>query len=124
MLKEIIAVFIGGGIGSILRFLLNKIEIVSENNYPYSTFISNVVGCFILGLVLGYFIKNGSNNSTLFVFLTVGLCGGFTTFSTFSNENLQLIQNGHILSFLIYTLLRLILGIMFVYFGTIFYKNM
>ena len=124
MLKEIIAVFIGGGIGSILRFLLNKIEIVSENNYPYSTFISNVIGCFILGLVLGYFIKNGSNNSTLFVFLTVGLCGGFTTFSTFSNENLQLIQNGHILSFLIYTLLSLILGIMFVYFGTIFYKNL
>ena len=124
MLKEIVAVFIGGGIGSVLRFLLNKIEIVSENNYPYSTFISNVVGCFILGLVLGYFIKNGSNNSTLFVFLTVGLCGGFTTFSSFSNENLQLIQNGHILSFLIYTLLSLILGIMFVYFGTIFYKNM
>ena len=124
MLKEIVAVFIGGGIGSVLRFLLNKIEIVSENNYPYSTFISNVVGCFILGLVLGYFIKNGSNNSTLFVFLTVGLCGGFTTFSTFSNENLQLIQNGHILSFLIYTLLSLILGIMFVYFGTIFYKNL
>ena len=124
MLKEIIAVFIGGGIGSVLRFLLNKIEIVSENNYPYSTFISNVVGCFILGLVLGYFIKNGSNNSTLFVFLTVGLCGGFTTFSSFSNENLQLIQNGHILSFLIYTLLSLILGIMFVYFGTIFYKNL
>lgn len=124
MLKEIIAVFIGGGIGSVLRFLLNKIEIVSENNYPYSTFISNVVGCFVLGLVLGYFIKNGSNNSTLFVFLTVGLCGGFTTFSSFSNENLQLIQNGHILSFLIYTLLSLILGIMFVYFGTIFYKNL
>ena len=124
MLKEIVAVFIGGGIGSVLRFLLNKIEIVSENNYPYSTFISNVVGCFILGLVLGYFIKNGSNNSTLFVFLTVGLCGGFTTFSTFSNENLQLLQNGHILSFLIYTLLSLILGIMFVYFGTIFYKNL
>ena len=124
MLKEIIAVFIGGGIGSVLRFLLNKIEIVSENNYPYSTFISNVVGCFILGLVLGYFIKNDSNNSILFVFLTVGLCGGFTTFSSFSNENLQLLQNGHILSFLIYTLLSLILGIMFVYFATIFYKNM
>jgi len=124
MLKEIIAVFIGGGIGSVLRFLLNKIEIVSENNYPYSTFISNVVGCFILGLVLGYFIKNDSNNSILFVFLTVGLCGGFTTFSSFSNENLQLLQNGHILSFLIYTLLSLILGIMFVYFGTILYKNL
>ena len=124
MLKEIIAVFIGGGIGSVLRFLLNKIEIVSENNYPYSTFISNVVGCFILGLVLGYFIKNDSNNSILFVFLTVGLCGGFTTFSSFSNENLQLLQNGHILSFLIYTLISLTLGVMFVYFGTIFYKNL
>ena len=48
MLKEIIVVFIGGGIGSILRFLFNKIEIVSENNFPYSTFISNFLGCFAL----------------------------------------------------------------------------
>ena len=71
MLKEIIAVFIGGGLGSVLRYLVNKIEIISENNFPYSTFISNFLGCFILGLVLGYFIKNENPNSILFVFLSV-----------------------------------------------------
>ncbi len=124
MLKEIIAVFIGGGIGSILRFLVNKIEIISENNFPYSTFISNFLGCFILGLVLGYFIKSENPNSVLFVFLTVGLCGGFTTFSSFSYENLQLLQNGEILTFLIYLLGSLIVGIISVYIGMLIFKTL
>ena len=122
MLKEIIAVFIGGGLGSVLRFLVNKIEIVSENNFPYSTFISNFLGCFILGLVLGYFIKNENPNSILFVFLTVGVCGGFTTFSSFSNESLQLIQNGQIFTFLIYLLVSLVVGILSVYGGATIFK--
>ena len=124
MLKEIIAVFIGGGLGSVLRFLVNKIQIVSENNFPYSTFISNFLGCFILGLVLGYFIKNENPNSILFVFLTVGLCGGFTTFSSFSNESLQLIQNGEILTFLTYLLGSLVVGILSVYGGAIVFKSL
>ena len=122
MLKEIIAVFVGGGLGSVLRFLVNKIEIISEHNFPYSTFISNFLGCFILGLVLGYFIKNENPNSILFVFLTVGLCGGFTTFSSFSNESLQLIQNGEIFTFLTYSLSSLVVGIVSVYAGTIMFK--
>ena len=124
MLKEIIVVFIGGGIGSILRFLFNKIEIVSENNFPYSTFISNFLGCFILGLVLGYFIKSENPNSVMFVFLTVGLCGGFTTFSSFSYENLQLLQNGEILTFLIYLLGSLMVGIISVYVGMLIFKTL
>tara|TARA_B100000945_G_C20222292_1_gene521188 strand:- start:227 stop:601 length:375 start_codon:yes stop_codon:yes gene_type:complete len=122
MLKEIIAVFVGGGLGSVLRFLVNKIEIISENNFPYSTFISNFLGCFILGLVLGYFIKNENPNSILFVFLTIGLCGGFTTFSSFSNESLELIQNGEIFTFLTYSLSSLVVGIVSVYAGTIMFK--
>ena len=122
MLKEIIAVFIGGGLGSVLRFLINKIEIISDNNFPYSTFISNFLGCLILGIVLGYFIKNENTNSMLFVFLTVGICGGFTTFSSFSNESLQLIQNGEIFTFLAYLLGSLVIGIMSVYMGTLTFK--
>ena len=124
MLKEIIAVFIGGGLGSVLRFLVNKIQIVSENNFPYSTFTSNFLGCFILGLVLGYFIKNENPNSILFLFLTVGLCGGFTTFSSFSNESLQLIQNGEILTFLAYLFSSLVVGILSVYGGAIIFKSL
>ena len=119
-----IAVFIGGGLGSVLRFLVNKIEIISENNFPYSTFTSNFLGCFILGLVLGYFIKNENPNSILFLFLTVGLCGGFTTFSSFSNESLQLIQNGEILTFLAYLFSSLVVGILSVYGGAIIIKSL
>jgi len=122
MLKEIIAVFIGGGLGSMLRYLVNKIEIISNNNFPYSTFISNFLGCFILGLVMGYFIKNENPNSILFIFLTVGLCGGFTTFSSFSNESLQLIQNGEIFTFLTYLLGSLVVGILSVYGGITIFK--
>ena len=124
MLKEMIAVFIGGGLGSVLRFLVNKIEIFSENNFPYSTFTSNFLGCFILGLVLGYFIKNENPNSILFLFLTVGLCGGFTTFSSLSNESLQSIRNGEILTFLAYLFSSLVVGILSVYGGAIIIKSL
>ena len=122
MLKEIVAVFIGGGIGSSMSYLINKSSFIMPNSFPYSTFITNIIGCFILGLTIGYFLKNNNQNSLIFVFLTTGICGGFTTFSTFSNEGLTLINNGNYLTFLIYTMISIILGLLAVYFGTIIYK--
>ena len=122
MLKEIIAVFIGGGIGSILRFLISRINIINNSNFPYPTFISNVLGCILLGIFLSYFVKYNDTESTFFIFLTVGVCGGFTTFSSFSNESLQLIQNGQIMTFLIYLFLSFATGLIGIYLGTLIFK--
>lgn len=124
MIKEIIAVFIGGGIGSLLRYLINKIEWLSIYNFNYSTLISNILGCLILGLAVGYFLKNNNHNSITFIFLTVGLCGGFTTFSAFSIENLNIIQNGEFLKFFTYVITSLLSGILSVYAGINLYKHL
>ena len=122
MFREIVAVFVGGGIGSIIRYLITKISFFSFNSFPYSTFISNIIGCFILGLALTYFMKNDSQNSTIFIFIAVGFCGGFTTFSTFSSEGLELINNGNLITFIVYTFTSIFLGIVAVYLGASIYK--
>ena len=122
MIKEIIAVFVGGGIGSLLRYLINKIEWLSIYNFNYSTLISNILGCLILGLAVGYFLKNNNHNSITFIFLTVGLCGGFTTFSAFSMENLNILENGEFLKFFTYVMASLLSGILSVYAGINLYK--
>ena len=122
MFREIVAVFVGGGIGSIIRYLITKVSFFSSNSFPYSTFISNIIGCFILGLALTYFMKNDSQNSTIFIFIAVGFCGGFTTFSTFSSEGLELLNNGNLITFIVYTFTSIFLGIIAVYLGASIYK--
>ena len=124
MLKEILAVFIGGGLGSSLRYLISKAYFISNSNFPYSTFISNALGCILLGILVGYFIKQDAYQSTVFLFLTVGFCGGFTTFSSFSYESLELIQSGQTLTFFTYLFLSFFTGITGLYFGTILFKSL
>ena len=117
MIKNILLVFIGGGLGSVCRYLISEIIFLKKFDFPYPTFISNVLGCFLIGLALGWSIKNSELNSSLMILFTVGFCGGFTTFSSFSQESLTLINNNQLFYFFSYLLLSITIGILFVYIG-------
>ena len=116
-MKQFLLVFIGGGLGNVFKFFLSKISFFNYSKFPIPTLLSNTVGCFILGLVLGYAIKNEHLNSPQTILLAAGFCGGLTTFSTFAYENISLIKNGDISQVLIYTLLSLFLGFIAIILG-------
>ena len=113
MIKNLILVAVGGAFGSSLRYIIHWI--VSKKTttlFPMQTFIVNVLGCLLIGLLIGYISKHQSENETLKLLLITGFCGGFTTFSAFGLENVNLIQNQNYQMALIYTSLSLILGIL------------
>ena len=114
-MKEIILVFLGGGLGSSFRFLLNKI--IPDDSFPYSTLIVNLIGSFLIGLIISYLIKNNMLKSDYFLLLVVGICGGLTTFSAFSLENLNLIKSNEIFNSIIYILISVSFCIILTYLG-------
>lgn len=100
MIKHFLMIGMGGAVGSMMRYAVGLR--CPSKTFPSSTFIINISGSLLIGLAMGYFLKeeNISNNWKLFV--VTGICGGFTTFSTFSFENLQLLQQGKITLSLFY----------------------
>ncbi len=105
-------VFIGGGLGSVSRYGISRIFMnYSQNTLPWSTIISNVLACILLAFLMLLVGKKTNNSDLLIAFLGIGFCGGFSTFSTFSLENVQFIQNGSYGLFLLNVIVSLALGV-------------
>lgn len=121
-MKQLILVFIGGGTGSVLRYILGRWLNTSQNGIPYGTFAANILGSLCIGLILGWALKNNSLSSSSTLLLATGFCGGFTTFSTFAYENHLMLKSGDFLTFALYTLASLTLGFAAVFVGMYFSK--
>ena len=119
MIKDLLLVGLGGGVGSMLRFLTSRLSAryISSEWALVGTFIANIVGCFIIGLVAGWLLFNMSKSQTLPLLLVTGFCGGYTTFSAFAFENVQLLQSGHNLFSVLYILLSISVGLLAVWGG-------
>ena len=122
-MKSFLLVFLGGGLGSGLRYIIT----ITINQYskvlPFGTFTVNMLGCLLIGMILGYAQKENTLSSNQTILLVTGFSGGFTTFSAFANENLELIKNGEIFNLSLYTIGSVLIGILAVFTGYYLLSN-
>lgn len=122
MFSDLFFIFLGGGIGSVIRYLITILGEKSmyyffDKPHPLGTFFVNIVGSFAIGLLYGYFQENINVSESLKLFLLVGFLGGFTTFSSFSLDTFKLVQSGETVIAVLYISTSIILALSFTYFG-------
>lgn len=123
-LKNLLLVAVGGGLGSLLRYLCQKfIPTANPGDFPFGTFIVNVLGCFFIGLIYGIASKSNALTQDWILLLTTGFCGGFTTFSAFSYENINLMRHGKYLYPALYISGSVILGLGATFLGLLAMKS-
>ena len=106
-----IAVGLGGFIGATLRYLIGLIPVCEITLFPVKTFFINIAGCIAIALVAMLASKGSIPNPKLVLFLKTGICGGFTTFSTFALESATLMKSGHPKVAFLYMLLSIFVGV-------------
>lgn len=118
MFQNLILIGTGGFFGSVLRYGTNEFVIKTlETTKPIGTFAVNVIGSFVIGIVLGLFENGTLISSNWKLFLAVGFCGGFTTFSAFALENLSMMQADQFFTSILYIATSIFIGLAAVYFG-------
>ena len=117
IIKNILAVGAGSFIGGAARYLVSLAMKGIGKGYPWATLAVNLVGCLMIGLLWGLLSRNAAENTSWGLFLTVGLCGGFTTFSTFSKEAIAMLQTGQMWGFASYIAISVLAGIALVALG-------
>lgn len=123
MYRTILCIGLGSFSGGILRYLLLRlIQNNSNSTFPFGTLLVNIIGCFAIGLIYGLLEQGKLMNTDLKLFLTVGLCGGFTTFSTFMADNLDLCKSGDVVFVTLYLAASLLGGFLMLYFGQLSIK--
>lgn len=118
MFRTILLVAVGGAIGSVLRYLTAvAVQKYYASVFPLATFLTNIIGCFLIGIIVGWLAKNQMPDSNLKWLLITGFCGGYTTFSAFGFENVSLLQNNHSGTAFLYIAASVIAGLAAVWGG-------
>ena len=118
MIKSLLMVGLGGGAGSILRYLIQRwTQNTAVTTFPIGTFVINIIGCFFVGLFWGWFSRNMNWNEEIKLLLITGFCGGFTTFSAFTLESMGLLKDHKTNLFLLYIAGSVLAGLLATYTG-------
>ena len=118
MIKSLLIVGTGSFIGGAMRYLLSTLmKNVCGQGFPWGTLMVNLLGCFLFGMLFAVFGKSNATDNTLYLLLTTGICGGFTTFSTFANESVQMLQQGNTWGFVGYVATSVVVGLALIALG-------
>jgi fluoride exporter len=123
MIRLILLVGTGGFLGTVARFITSRyFAAYFPSSFPYGTFVVNVVGCFLIGLIYGISEKGNFMSTEWRLVLTVGFCGGFTTFSAFAAENMAMLRDSEFFNFFLYTGSSIFIGLLATFAGIMLIK--